>query len=37
MKTAYDRIKAEIDEKELAQAVKTAQKVADILKESKQA
>lgn len=35
MKTAYDRIKAEIDEKDLEQAMETARKVADILKESK--
>lgn len=37
MRTAYDRVKAEIDEKELEQALATVRKIAVILKESKEA
>ncbi len=37
MKTAYERVKAEIDEKELEQALETMRKIAGILKESKEA
>ena len=36
MKAAYDRVKAEIDEQDLEQAMKTVRKIAEILKESKQ-
>ncbi len=35
MKTAYERIRAEIDEKDLKQSLETARKVAEILNETR--
>lgn len=35
MRTVYERIRAEIDERDLEQAVKTARRVAEILNETK--